>query len=544
MPIPGLSSCRVAPGRGRCDRAAGRGEPVRAVPRPRDPSPPSGRRALERSQVMDLVGWLSDVYGPRVTGTPAIEEAREWAADRLRAWGRGERPRGALRVRPRVVPRPVPCPHGRAAGDADHRPPARVEPEHGRHGRGRRWCASTSAGAPTSNRYRGTLRGKIVLPQPARAVPLLDGRRRAAHGRGVAGGCRPTGFGVRWPSRRGGAPAARRSASGPRPSTWTRAWSPSSSGGSTAVIVSGAPSGSDLDWPTQTHRRRHGVPRPGRLARPRARRASCPSATIAVEHYNRMVRILERGLPVRVELRIATRFHDEDARPNGFNLLGEIPGTDRADEVVLLGAHLDGTPGATRRHRQRGRRGRDDGGRCASCGRSGAAPPAHRSPYRAVGAGRSRGSSARAPTCAPTTATAATMRGAACRLTRRLSAYYNLDNGAGRIRGIWAAGEPPHRADLRGVARGARGPRGNDESGVGSTRGTESRPPSTIWACRPFSSCRTAWSTNSRTHHSNMDFYDPRARRRRHADGGRRGRVRLQHGDARRAAATQGGSLV
>ena len=33
---------------------------------------------LQRSQVMDLVGWLSDVYGPRLTGSPAIEEARAW----------------------------------------------------------------------------------------------------------------------------------------------------------------------------------------------------------------------------------------------------------------------------------------------------------------------------------------------------------------------------------------------------------------------------------------------------------------------------------
>ena len=46
---------------------------------------------LSRSQVMEHVVWLSDVYGPRVTGTPAIEDARRWAMERLRAWrvGRG-----------------------------------------------------------------------------------------------------------------------------------------------------------------------------------------------------------------------------------------------------------------------------------------------------------------------------------------------------------------------------------------------------------------------------------------------------------------------
>ena len=42
---------------------------------------------FSRSQAMDHISWLSDVYGPRVSGTPAIEQAGAWAADRLRSWG-------------------------------------------------------------------------------------------------------------------------------------------------------------------------------------------------------------------------------------------------------------------------------------------------------------------------------------------------------------------------------------------------------------------------------------------------------------------------
>ena len=42
---------------------------------------------FQRSQAMEIVSWLSDVYGPRVTGTPAIEAAKDWTADRMRAWG-------------------------------------------------------------------------------------------------------------------------------------------------------------------------------------------------------------------------------------------------------------------------------------------------------------------------------------------------------------------------------------------------------------------------------------------------------------------------
>ena len=61
-----------------------------------------------------------------------------------------------------------------------------------------------------------------------------------------------------------------------------------------------------------------------------------------------MVRILEKKIPVRVELNIQATVYPETAgTPNGINTLAEIPGTDLADEVVIMGAHLDTTAGAT-----------------------------------------------------------------------------------------------------------------------------------------------------------------------------------------------------
>jgi carboxypeptidase Q len=73
-----------------------------------------------------------------------------------------------------------------------------------------------------------------------------------------------------------------------------------------------------------------------------------PSVTLAVEHYNRMVRLLARNIPVKVELNLETKFYDETT-PNGFNTIAEIPGTDPAlkDEVVMLGAHFDSVAAAT-----------------------------------------------------------------------------------------------------------------------------------------------------------------------------------------------------
>src|SRR5262249_16046708 len=72
--------------------------------------------------------------------------------------------------------------------------------------------------------------------------------------------------------------------------------------------------------------------------------AAVPQVTLAVEHYNRMIRLLEHYVPVKVELDVRVRFH-EDTR--GFNVVGEIPGSDLAGEAVMLGAHFDSHPFAT-----------------------------------------------------------------------------------------------------------------------------------------------------------------------------------------------------
>jgi hypothetical protein len=43
--------------------------------------------ALNRSQIMDMVGCLTDVTGPRLTGSPNLRRAEEYARDKLRDWG-------------------------------------------------------------------------------------------------------------------------------------------------------------------------------------------------------------------------------------------------------------------------------------------------------------------------------------------------------------------------------------------------------------------------------------------------------------------------
>jgi hypothetical protein len=66
---------------------------------------------------------------------------------------------------------------------------------------------------------------------------------------------------------------------------------------------------------------------------------SLPIIAVTPEHYNRMYRILERGIPVKVELEVSNHLGEQIEK--ACNVLGEISGTDLSDEVVMIGAHFD-----------------------------------------------------------------------------------------------------------------------------------------------------------------------------------------------------------
>ena len=61
--------------------------------------------------------------------------------------------------------------------------------------------------------------------------------------------------------------------------------------------------------------------------------------TMASEHWSRIARLLQQKKEVTLELNVANTFYDDD--PMQYDTIAEIPGTDRKDEVVMLGAHLD-----------------------------------------------------------------------------------------------------------------------------------------------------------------------------------------------------------
>jgi carboxypeptidase Q len=64
-----------------------------------------------------------------------------------------------------------------------------------------------------------------------------------------------------------------------------------------------------------------------------------PALVMSTEHYHRIERLLDRKMDVELEVEVAARFYDDDLK--AYNTLAEIPGTDAKGEVVMAGAHFD-----------------------------------------------------------------------------------------------------------------------------------------------------------------------------------------------------------
>jgi hypothetical protein len=191
-----------------------------------------------------------------------------------------------------------------------------------------------------------------------------------------------------------------------------------------------ADGGSTLSW-QQQHPDGGTVFPAGAFARDENAGKAVPGVTLAVEHYNRMVRVLDKGLPVKVELNIGVTFQDERGM-NGFNTIADLPGSDLASEIVLLGAHFDSHPYAT--------------GATDNATGSGAMMEAVRilkaagvRPRRtirlALWGGEEEGLLGSKAYVADHLADVETM--ALKPEHAKLSAYFNSDNGSGKVRGVW-----------------------------------------------------------------------------------------------------------
>jgi carboxypeptidase Q len=461
---------------------------------------------LNRSQVMDTIFWLADRYGPRLTGSPEYEEAGNWAIRQLQAWGvknvhkeRFAFGRGwslanfhATMVEPRVMPI-IGVPKAWTGSTAGTVVAEVVRPE-----------IATEADA---QKYKGRLRGKIVLTQPARAVRMLE------YGDGTV--LRYTDQNGKWLSEALSEPPARGAGGGRAAAGAGRAGrgGRGAAGGFNlsqfykdegviALFDRGSNSdmaagGSDLTWQQQhPDGGTFAVQSGGRAGD--APDANLPQVTLAVEHYNRMVRLLDHQQAVKVELNVETRWREE-TEPAAFNIVGEIPGTDKADEIVLIGGHFDSWQGAT---------GATDNATGSAemmevlriLNATGLRP--RRTIRIALWAGEEGGLLGSREYVRAHLGTAQDPKPDLA----KLSAYFNLDNGTGKIRGIWLQGNMAVKpifeawsAPLKDLGVEIMGPRS-----VGSTDHSSFD----AVGVPAFQFVQERYEYNSRTHHTNMDFVD------------------------------------
>jgi len=235
-----------------------------------------------------------------------------------------------------------------------------------------------------------------------------------------------------------------------------------------------------------------------------------PQMTMASEDYNRIVRMIKSGVTPTMTVDIQAQYHDEDLM--GYNTVAEIPGTDPKlkDEIVMLGGHLDswhsGT-GAT-----------DNAAGCSVAMEaariliaSGLKP--RRTIRVALWSGEEQGLNGSREYVRqqfgyynPPAAAGQPRELVKTANYDKLSAYYNLDNGTGKIRGVYMQGNPAVRpffeawlapfADL-----------GAKTLTLSNTGGTDHLSYDGI-GLPGFQFIQDGIEYDTRTHHSNQDNYD------------------------------------
>jgi carboxypeptidase Q len=452
---------------------------------------------MNRSQVMDVVSYLTDVYGPRLAGSPNIKAAGDWAVNTMKAWGLTD-----------VALEPWENRRGFDRGWSNDKfylaavapqafailgTPAAWTPGTNGLVRGEVMCVIGTTEAELAQ-YKGKLKGKFVISAPAPVVqaffdqPLavrqtteqLDRLEAARLGGARAGGNPPA----------PGTPPAAAAGRGPTPppapvpsaAPPSQAACASAPEGPRPLIAPPPPpsppgaAGAPVAFNRNDFFRAEGVVATfstaaighglytiggNRAADPAT---TLPAITITAEHYGRIARMIGKGIPVTLEADIKNTFYPN---PPMFNVVGEIRGTDKADEIVMLGAHFDSwhaSTGATDnaagsaammeamrilkttgvRLRRTVRIGLWSG---EEQGLNGSAEYVgmHFATCRPLTAEEDAAVAAAAP---PTAAAGGAGRGGAARRGKyelkpdhgKFAGYFNIDNGTGAIRGVYLQG--------------------------------------------------------------------------------------------------------
>ena len=362
--------------------------PQRPAPDPNDPVTRIINEEKEHSQVMQLLSYLADVIGPRLTASPNAKRANEWTRDTLASWnlqnahleawgpfGRGWTLKhfSAQIVEPQDIPL-IAYPKAWSPG-IRVMPPVMpmAAPLKGKQ----KMAAPAPAPQPSSvvtadviyldaknvadlEKYKGQLKGKIVLISPTVEVKALfdplgtrqDEKRLLAlananppgpgggFGGGGGGGGRGAGGGNLTPQERQQQLFAQTVFTNTRMNMLVDEGA--------AVLVDVSPRGTGGTIFVQQATVAQPIPASLEEMRtltslsyydPKAEAKMVPQITVSVEQYNRMMRMMQQGEKLKMTVDLQVEYQDQDNM--GYNTVAEIPGSDLKDEIVMLGGHMD-----------------------------------------------------------------------------------------------------------------------------------------------------------------------------------------------------------
>ncbi len=445
---------------------------------------------FHRSQVMDTISYMTDVIGPRLTGSPGMKQANDWTLEKLQEWGLEN---GYLD--PFEFGRGWSFSYAAVHMTAPHQSPILALPSAwtpGTKGKVRGEVMRIKINAQEDlEQYEGKLKGKILIIDQDARNPF--------------GNRRPSGDRDRRYSEEDLEEITAFEIPESRASDWRRGMQRRADlRNAIAKMLQKEKALATLEKSS----RAAGILRvSGGGSREVEDPKGVTGLVVAQEHYALIERLLEREEKVELEIEVRARFHEEDS--NAYNTIAEIPGSDLKDQIVMAGGHLDswhtGT-GAT-----------DNGASCAVIMEAvRILKTLDVQPRRTIRVGLWAGEEQGLLGSRAYVAEHFGKRAGEGRFARGpvepgpdyedFSVYFNMDNGGGRFRGVWgqenAAATPILEAWLRPFHDV-----GATTVTLRNTSGTDHQSFDGI-GLPGFQFIQDPMDYFSKTHHTNLDVLD------------------------------------
>ena len=449
------------------------------------------------SKVMDTMFHLTDQYGPRLTNSPQFRRAGDWAVSQLKEWGMSN---VHLEKWSTAGGRGGPIPSWEMTGYSG----AMVEPTYMPIiGYPQAWSGSTDGmitGEPIIaqiqtpddlTKWHGKLKGKIVLmvqpPELDFPTTALAHRYTDEELAEIVPEIFPSGGAGRGRGGRGGNPALANMTPEERQAFQEKQRAFFGDEGVLLTITANGRGQSGTVFAS------NGSPRTGDPTK------NIPSIAITAENYNRIARLLQHEVPVKLAFDIKTKF--DTSNTDSFNVIAEIPGTTKPNEVVMVGGHFDSWHMGT---------GATDNGAGSVVAMEvmrilkSLNLKMDRTVRMALWGGEEEGLLGSQAYVKEHFADPATMKTTAEH--DGFAGYFNIDNGTGKVRGIYLQGNEMVRpifeqwfAALKDVTPGV--------ITVRNTGGTDHQSFDRV-GLPGFQFIQDPMDYETRTHHSNMDVYD------------------------------------